>query len=152
MTCSHSIFQFVDQIMSFPTIQNLTPTSLGGYHLIFAVILIFKHATFLRLSSMSATSALAHAEVDYRERNIDSNIRHHLSAPSQEHSDESFARFIMAIDLCRLSLQSKSHLHRKDRCFTLFWESIFPCKFIFLVQLTRRIRASTAEWSRNRTS
>ncbi|KAH9013360.1 hypothetical protein EDB85DRAFT_2296319 [Lactarius pseudohatsudake] len=126
--------------MSFPTIQNLPPTSLGGYHLSFAVILILKHATFLRLSDMSAESALTHAEADYREGNIDSKIRQHLIAPSQEHSDESFASFIMAIDLFRLSLRSKSHLHRKDRWFTLLWESIFPCKFILLVQLTRKDR------------
>ncbi|KAH9033830.1 hypothetical protein EDB85DRAFT_1890103 [Lactarius pseudohatsudake] len=48
---------------------------------------------------MSAESALNHAEVDYREGNIDSKIRQHLTAPSQEHSEESLARFIMAIDL-----------------------------------------------------
>ncbi|KAH9049570.1 hypothetical protein EDB87DRAFT_1671151, partial [Lactarius vividus] len=71
----------------------------GRYHLILAVILILKHATFLCLSNISAQSALAHAEVDYRERNIDSKIQQHLTAPSQEHSDESFARLIMAIDL-----------------------------------------------------
>ncbi|KAH9021800.1 hypothetical protein EDB85DRAFT_2293399 [Lactarius pseudohatsudake] len=67
--------------------------------LVEAVILILKHATFLRLSNMSGASALAHAEVDYREGNIDSKIRQHLTAPSQEHSDESSAGFIMAIDL-----------------------------------------------------
>ncbi|KAH9023386.1 hypothetical protein EDB85DRAFT_2277896, partial [Lactarius pseudohatsudake] len=138
MTCSHMVFQFVDQIMSFPTIQNLTPTSLGGYHLIFAVILILKHATFLRLSNMSAESALTLAEVDYRVANIDSQIRQHLTAPSQEQSDESFVGFIMAVELFRLSLRSKTHLDRKNRRFTLFWESIFLCKFIFLVQLTRK--------------
>ncbi|KAH8979665.1 hypothetical protein EDB86DRAFT_626286 [Lactarius hatsudake] len=133
-----SLLRKVDRIMSFPTIQNLTPTSLGGYHLIFAVIIILKEATFLRLSNMSAESALTHAEVDYREGNIDSKIRQHLTASSQEHSDESFARFIMAIDLFRLSLRSKSRLHRKDRWFTLFWEPIFPCKCIFIAQLIRK--------------
>ncbi|KAH8995993.1 hypothetical protein EDB92DRAFT_2101995 [Lactarius akahatsu] len=50
---------------------------------------------------MSAKSALTHAEVDYRKANIDSKIQQHLTTPSQEHSDESFARFIMAIDLNR---------------------------------------------------
>ncbi|KAH9021793.1 hypothetical protein EDB85DRAFT_2293394 [Lactarius pseudohatsudake] len=99
MTCSHLVFQFVDQIMSFPTFQNLPPTRLGRYHLIIAVILILKHATFLRLSDMSAESALTHAEADYCEGNIDSKIRQHLTAPSQEQSDQSFAGFIMAIDL-----------------------------------------------------
>ncbi|KAH9017937.1 hypothetical protein EDB85DRAFT_2154851 [Lactarius pseudohatsudake] len=48
---------------------------------------------------MSPESALTHAEVDYREANIDSKIRQHVPAPSQEHSDESFVGFIMAIDL-----------------------------------------------------
>ncbi|KAH9008646.1 hypothetical protein EDB84DRAFT_1584397 [Lactarius hengduanensis] len=48
---------------------------------------------------MSAEAALTRAEVDYREANIDSKIRQYLTAPSQEHSDESFAGFIMAIDL-----------------------------------------------------
>ncbi|KAH9053323.1 hypothetical protein EDB87DRAFT_1651975 [Lactarius vividus] len=85
--------------MSFPTIKNLTFTSLGRYHLIFAVVLILKHATFLHLSDMSAESALTQAEVDYREGNIDAKIQQRLTAPFQEHSDESFAGFIMAIDL-----------------------------------------------------
>ncbi|KAH9062529.1 hypothetical protein EDB83DRAFT_2384382 [Lactarius deliciosus] len=35
-------------------------------------------------------------------------------------------------------LRSKSHLHRKDRWFALFWEPIFPCKFIFIARLTRK--------------
>ncbi|KAH9165333.1 hypothetical protein EDB89DRAFT_2076968 [Lactarius sanguifluus] len=48
---------------------------------------------------MSAESALTHAEVDYREGYIDSKIRQHLAAPSEEHSDEWFARFLMGIDL-----------------------------------------------------
>ncbi|KAH9010498.1 hypothetical protein EDB83DRAFT_2450460 [Lactarius deliciosus] len=67
--------------------------------LVAAVILILKQATFLRLSNMSAELALTHAEVDYRKGNIDSNIRQRLTAPSQVHSDESFASFIMALDL-----------------------------------------------------
>ncbi|KAH8991754.1 hypothetical protein EDB86DRAFT_3103652, partial [Lactarius hatsudake] len=37
-----------------------------------------------------------------------------------------------------LSLRSKASLHRKDRWFTLSWESVFPCQCIFLVQLTRK--------------
>ncbi|KAH9021779.1 hypothetical protein EDB85DRAFT_1895518 [Lactarius pseudohatsudake] len=49
---------------------------------------------------MSTESALTHAEVDYRKANTDSKIQQHLTAPFQEHSDESFAGFIMAIDLC----------------------------------------------------
>ncbi|KAH9010229.1 hypothetical protein EDB84DRAFT_1570694 [Lactarius hengduanensis] len=53
---------------------------------------------------MSAESALVHAEADYREGNIDSKIRQLLTAPSQEHSDESFAGFIMAIDLSSVEI------------------------------------------------
>ncbi|KAH8981374.1 hypothetical protein EDB86DRAFT_3087166 [Lactarius hatsudake] len=85
--------------MSLPTVQNLTPSRRGDYHLIFAVIVILKHATFLRLSKLSPQSALTHAEVDYRKANIDSSIRQYLTAPSQEHSDELFAGFIMAADV-----------------------------------------------------
>ncbi|KAH9057739.1 hypothetical protein EDB87DRAFT_987140 [Lactarius vividus] len=60
--CSPLVLQFVNQIMSLRAIQNLTHTSLHGCHLIFVVILILKHATFLRLSNMSPESALTHAE------------------------------------------------------------------------------------------
>ncbi|KAH9008373.1 hypothetical protein EDB85DRAFT_1625226 [Lactarius pseudohatsudake] len=97
--CSFLVLQFVIQIMSLPTIQNLTHTRLHDYHLIFAVILILKHATFLRLSDMSAQSALTHAEVDYREANIDCRIQQYLDASSPEHSDELFVDFIMATDM-----------------------------------------------------
>ncbi|KAH9053398.1 hypothetical protein EDB87DRAFT_1690261 [Lactarius vividus] len=72
--------------------------------LVEAVILILKQATFLRLSNMSTESTLTHAEVDYRAGDIDSKIRQHLTAPSQEHSDESFADFIMAIDLSSVEM------------------------------------------------
>ncbi|KAH9060704.1 hypothetical protein EDB87DRAFT_575875 [Lactarius vividus] len=125
--------------MSLRTVQNLAPTCLGGYHLIIAIILILKHATFLRLSNMSPESALTHAEVNYREANIDSRIQKFLTESSQEHSDESFATFIMAADL------SKTHLHRRDHRFTSFWESVFPFKFIFLPELRTTTRKD--KWS-----
>ncbi|KAH8996025.1 hypothetical protein EDB92DRAFT_1814478 [Lactarius akahatsu] len=73
---------------------------------------------------MSAKSALTHAEVDYRKANIDSKIQQHLTTPSQEHSDESFARFIMAIDLfepcmtCTIELDvlvDRFHAHSSAR-------------------------------------
>jgi len=63
-----------------------------------AVIIILKHATFLRLSNLSPESALTHAELGYREANIDSKIQQYLTPPSQEHSLELFAHFIMATD------------------------------------------------------
>ncbi|KAH9049744.1 hypothetical protein EDB87DRAFT_1296101 [Lactarius vividus] len=68
------------------------PHRLGGYHLIIA-------RDFLTSLKMSPESALTHAEVNYREANIDSRIQKFLTESSQEHSDESFATFIMAADL-----------------------------------------------------
>ncbi|KAH9047806.1 hypothetical protein EDB84DRAFT_1460349, partial [Lactarius hengduanensis] len=68
--------------------------------LIEAVIIILKHATSLRLSNLSPKSALTHAELDYREANIDSKIQRHLTASSsQEDSVGLFASFIMATDV-----------------------------------------------------
>ncbi len=64
-----------------------------------AVILILKHATFLRLSDSTSESAITRAELDYREANIDLKIRQYLTASSQEHSVEQFAGFIMATDI-----------------------------------------------------
>jgi len=64
-----------------------------------AVILILKHATFLRLSDLTAELALTRAELHYREANIDLKIRQYLTASSQEHSVEQLAGFIMATDI-----------------------------------------------------
>ncbi|KAH9023331.1 hypothetical protein EDB85DRAFT_327348 [Lactarius pseudohatsudake] len=80
---------------------------LSTVHLAFieAVIIILKHATPLRLSKLSPTSALTQVELEYREANIDSKIRQHLTASSsQEHFVELHASFIMAIDMVRLFL------------------------------------------------
>ncbi|KAH9023507.1 hypothetical protein EDB84DRAFT_1508673 [Lactarius hengduanensis] len=73
------------------------------HHLILAVILILKHATFLRLSNLLPKSALTHAELDYRAGNIDLNIQQYLMASAQVHSVELFADFIMATDICSFS-------------------------------------------------
>ena len=64
-----------------------------------AVILIFKHATFLHLSDLSAESALTHAEMDYWLSKIDLKIQEHLVASSYKGSVEQFAHFIMATDI-----------------------------------------------------
>jgi hypothetical protein len=64
-----------------------------------AVILILKHATFLRLSNLSSESALTHVDRDYQEENINLKIQQHLAASSQEHSVVLFAGFIMATDI-----------------------------------------------------
>jgi len=90
---------FTTRVMLLPTIQNLTTTGHSRGHLILAVILILKHATFLRLSKLSRVSALTHAELDYQEANIDLNVQQHLSASSQEHSVGQDADFIMATEI-----------------------------------------------------
>jgi len=65
-----------------------------------AVILILKHATFLRLTSfLSPELALTHAELECREANIDLIIQQHLQVSSQEHSFELCVGFIMATDI-----------------------------------------------------
>jgi len=87
--------------MSLPTIQNLTTIglNLSGHHLILAVILILKHATLLRLSNLSPTLALTHADLAYRKANIDSTIEQHLRASSQGNPVQLFVGFIMATDI-----------------------------------------------------
>ncbi|KAH9040351.1 hypothetical protein EDB85DRAFT_130859 [Lactarius pseudohatsudake] len=85
--------------MSLPTIRKLTSSGLSGHHLILAVILIFKHATFLRLSNIASESVLTRAELDYRDANIDLYVQLYLTASSQEYSVELFAAFIMAINI-----------------------------------------------------
>jgi len=84
--------------MSLPSIQTLTITSPKHHHLILAVILILKHATFLRLTKLTSGSALTHADLDYQEANVDLKIQL-LMASSQEHSVVLFVDFIMATDI-----------------------------------------------------
>ena len=64
-----------------------------------AVIIIFKHATFLKLSSSSTESALTHAEVDFWASKIDMKIQEHLVASVHENSVELHADFIKATDI-----------------------------------------------------
>ena len=64
-----------------------------------AVILIFKHATVLRLSGLSEESALTHAEMDFWASKIDLKIQEHLVTCSYENLVEQFADFIMATDI-----------------------------------------------------
>lgn len=75
-----------------------------------AVILILKHATFIRLSNLSVSPkvALPLAELDYQRANVDLTVQQHLMA-SQEHSVEIFAAFIMATDI-GLSILSSIHI------------------------------------------
>ena len=64
-----------------------------------AVILIFKHANFLKHSNLSTESALTHAEMDFWASKIDLKIQEHLVASSHQDSVEQFAHFIMATDI-----------------------------------------------------
>jgi hypothetical protein len=61
-----------------------------------AVILIFKHATFLSPSYLSSESALTQAEMDFRAANTKLKIQQCLT---QEHSVELFTDFIMTNDI-----------------------------------------------------
>jgi hypothetical protein len=63
-----------------------------------AVTLIFKHATFLRLSNLPE-SALTLADLDYQKANIDVTIQQHLITHASEHSVENFVGFIMSTDI-----------------------------------------------------
>src|SRR5258708_32709613 len=83
-----------------------------------AVILILKHATFLRLSKLSAESALTLTELDYQEANVDSTVQQHLTVPSQEHSVDIFVVFIMATDI-GLSILSFAHIDVVSHCNVL---------------------------------
>ena len=72
-----------------------------------AVIFILKHATFLLLSNLlSPESALTHAELEYREANIDLKIQQLPEAASQEHTVKLFSGFIMATDISLFILAS----------------------------------------------
>ena len=64
-----------------------------------AVIIIFKHATFLKLSNLSAESALTHAEMNFWASKVDLKIQEHLVASFHENSVQQFADFIMATDI-----------------------------------------------------
>ncbi|KAH9024480.1 hypothetical protein EDB83DRAFT_1979310 [Lactarius deliciosus] len=153
-SCLSLVIQFIAQLMSLPTIQNLTTPDLRSHHLILAVILILKHATFLRLSSLSPKLALTHAELDYRAANIDVNIQQYLMASSQAHSVELFAAFIMATDILPSQSSATTDIlpsnssatdivpsnssvknREKDHWFKRFLGPVFPRKSISLPTL-----------------
>jgi hypothetical protein len=70
-----------------------------------AVLIILKHATFLRLSN-NRKSALSQANLDYKKANIDLAIQQHLLVYSPKDSVEQCVGFIMATDIGRLVLLS----------------------------------------------
>jgi len=88
--------------MTLPTFQNQS-TGLSHLHFMLAVIIIFKHATFLKSSQESSYEVnklvLIQAEKDYQAGDIKLKIQQHLEASSQEHTVEQFAHFIMATDI-----------------------------------------------------
>ena len=68
-----------------------------------AIIIILKHASFLRFSDVSRHSVLSIAEKNYLQANMDFEIQQFLAEHSQEHLGEHsvglFADFIMANDI-----------------------------------------------------
>ena len=64
-----------------------------------AVIIILKHATFLRLSNSSSRSALRHADLQYQRANIDLKIQEYIATTSPEQSVMQHLSFIMATDI-----------------------------------------------------
>ena len=72
---------------------------LSLFNLVEAVIIIFKHATFLKPSNSSVEAALTHAEMDFWASKIDLKIQEYLMASSHENSVDQFADFIMATDI-----------------------------------------------------
>lgn len=109
-------------------------------HLTFveAVLIILKHATFLRCSK-SSDLALIQAEVDYQKANIDSNIQEYLNTSSLEFSIEKFTAFVMATNISLyiftsvkrlVSHQSFSAIWKitlvKTVLKTNFWQSLLP--------------------------
>jgi len=85
-------------IIGLHTIQNLIIHKSSHLQLIFAVTLILKHATLLRLSN-SWKPALTYAELGYQKANIDAVIQQHLGKSGTEHSVEAFSGFIMSTDI-----------------------------------------------------
>jgi len=92
-------------IMGLYTIQNLIIHKSSHLHFIFAVTLILKHATLLRLSNLP-NLALSCADLDYQKANIDVAIQQHLIACAPEPSVEQFACFIMGTDIVHQPTQS----------------------------------------------
>ena len=86
-----------------------------------AVILILKHATFLRLSDSSKESALIQAGLAYQKADINSKIKQFLRASSQEYSVQLFSGFIMATDIGLFILESvKIISHQAFRAILVF--------------------------------
>ena len=63
-----------------------------------ALLLIFKHAMFLRLSN-TTKSALNLAGLNYQKADIDLKVQDYLKVSSPDHSVEEFASFIRATDI-----------------------------------------------------
>ncbi|KAF8266524.1 hypothetical protein EI94DRAFT_178700 [Lactarius quietus] len=93
-----SHFCETNYVQSLPAIQNLIINAPSHHHLIIAIILILKHAVFLRPLKISR-SALSQAAQNYQESNIDSKIQQYLKACSPEDTVKQFAGFIMATDI-----------------------------------------------------
>ncbi|KAN0137558.1 hypothetical protein V8E53_004609 [Lactarius tabidus] len=78
-------------------IKHITSTRILYLTFVEAVILILRHATFLRLSNESE-AALTQAELDYQESSIDLKIQEYLEAFASEDVSQ-FASFIKATEI-----------------------------------------------------
>jgi len=87
-----------NHIISLHPIQNLIIHQSSHLHLILAVTLILKHATFLHISDFSE-SALTNVGLNYQKANVDVTIQQHLTACASEQSVEQFVGFIMSTDI-----------------------------------------------------
>ena|SRR6267378_6414465 len=103
--CLHSSLACIFFFSALPLASVLVIQYLV-FHIIFvrayltfpkAVVLILKHATFLRLS-MSFGPALIQADQDYQKAGVDQKIQQHIAA-CQGHSVELDKAFIMAVEI-----------------------------------------------------
>ena len=108
-----------------------------GAHLtiVEAVILILKHATFLRLQEYDEIKSLTQAELNYQQANIDLKIQQYLMTSSQKQSVKLLTEFIMAIDIGLFILasvkiishhfshhmQTQQPLSHTQACTQTFW-------------------------------
>ena len=100
-----------------------------------AVILIFKHATFLHLRGYDQMNALTQAELNYQQANIDLKIQQYLRASSKKQSVNLFSEFIMAIDIGLFILASVKIISHQ-----------FYLEFYHLIQTQRQL-SHTQVWT-----
>ena len=125
---------------------------LSVFNSVEAVIIIFKHATFLKLSNLSVESALTQAEMNFSASKIDLKIQEYLVATLHENSVQQFADFIMAADIGLFILASvEINSHQAFTSIILvFYSKKCKEKTIGLkTSLVKLLCKSRVEWFRN---